>query len=41
MATSNAQQMWIEFDRRVPMRDGITLSADVYCPADAKRGAKK
>ena len=41
MATSNTQQMWIEFDRRVLMRDGITLSADVYCPADAKRGANK
>lgn len=22
----------IRFDLRVPMRDGITLSADVYCP---------
>ncbi|MFL5664286.1 MAG: CocE/NonD family hydrolase [Ktedonobacteraceae bacterium] len=42
MTISNAQQMWIEFDQRVPMRDGITLSADIYCPADAaERGVKK
>ncbi|MCA1599608.1 MAG: CocE/NonD family hydrolase, partial [Chloroflexi bacterium] len=25
-------QVWIDFDRRVPMRDGLTLSADVYRP---------
>ena len=32
MSTSNARQVRIEFDQRVPMRDGITLSADVYKP---------
>ncbi len=25
-------KVWIDFDRRVPMRDGVTLSADVYRP---------
>ena len=33
MSTSTTRQVLIEFDQRVPMRDGITLSADVYKPA--------
>jgi uncharacterized protein len=32
MSSRNARQVRIEFDQRVPMRDGITLSADVYKP---------
>jgi len=32
MTTLNSQLMRIQFDQRVPMRDGITLSADVYLP---------
>ncbi len=31
--------MPIAFDQRVPMRDGITLSADVYFPEEAKEQA--
>lgn len=30
----------ILFDRRVPMRDGVTLSADVYLPAKAEEGER-
>jgi len=30
--SDSAHEVWIDFDRRVPMRDGITLSADVYRP---------
>ena len=30
----------ILFDRRVPMRDGVTLSADVYLPAHAADGSR-
>ncbi|MFL5806926.1 MAG: CocE/NonD family hydrolase [Roseiflexaceae bacterium] len=30
--TQPAHEVWIDFDRRVPMRDGVTLSADVYRP---------
>ncbi len=33
-------QVWIDFDRRVPMRDGINLSADVYRPIDLQRGSR-
>src|SRR5713226_3452535 len=32
MSSPNARQVRIEFDQRVPMRDGVTLSADVYKP---------
>src|SRR5438552_6967695 len=32
MTTPNVKQMRIEFNQRVPMRDGITLSADIYLP---------
>ena len=37
MSTPNTRQVRIEFDQRVPMRDGITLSADVYKP-DSRTG---
>ncbi|HEX6605360.1 MAG TPA: CocE/NonD family hydrolase [Chloroflexia bacterium] len=33
MSTSNAMGGWIEINRRVPMRDGVELSADIYYPA--------
>lgn len=32
MSMVNARDVRIEFDRRVAMRDGVTLSADVYLP---------
>jgi len=32
MTALNSRQVRIEFDQRVPMRDGVTLSADVYKP---------
>ncbi len=31
--TPNSREMRILFNQRVPMRDGVTLSADVYLPA--------
>ena len=34
MTTPNLRELQVLFDQRVPMRDGITLSADVYLPAD-------
>lgn len=34
------REIRIEFDKRVPMRDGITLSADVYRPIDSSGEAK-
>ena len=33
-------ELWIDFDRQVPMRDGIRLSADIYRPAVSKRGER-
>lgn len=35
--TPDAREMRILFNQRVPMRDGITLSADVYLPAGELR----
>ncbi|GAC1406913.1 MAG: hypothetical protein NVSMB49_26690 [Ktedonobacteraceae bacterium] len=32
MTTLETQRIRILFDQRVPMRDGITLSADIYLP---------
>ena len=32
MPTPSTREIHIEFDQRVPMRDGITLSADIYRP---------
>ncbi len=40
MPTPSAREIRIEFDQRVPMRDGIMLSADVYRPID-KSGETK
>jgi predicted acyl esterase len=31
-ASETTNEVWIDFDRRVPMRDGVELSADVYRP---------
>ena len=31
-ASKPSHQVKVEFDRRIPMRDGVTLSADVYRP---------
>lgn len=39
MVTPDPSKMRIAFDQRVPMRDGITLSADVYLPARAPAAA--
>jgi putative CocE/NonD family hydrolase len=36
-ASKPVHEVKVEFDRRVPMRDGITISADVYRPAVAER----
>ena len=41
MIVSSAQQVRIEFDQRVPMRDGITLSADIYLPPDPLNQAER
>jgi putative CocE/NonD family hydrolase len=41
MSTSNATGGWIEINRRVPMRDGVTLSADIYYPAHPESGARR
>ncbi len=35
MPTPSTREIRIEFDQRVPMRDGITLSADIYRPIDS------
>ncbi len=32
--------VWTDYDVRIPMRDGVTLSADIYRPAESKRGAR-
>src|SRR5262249_37907519 len=31
-ASKPIHQVKVEFDRRIPMRDGVTLSADIYRP---------
>jgi putative CocE/NonD family hydrolase len=36
-AAPNGDSIAITFDVRIPMRDGVTLSADIYRPADAGR----
>ena len=41
MPTPSTREIHIEFDQRVPMRDGITLSADVYRPVDSLHTSKK
>src|SRR2546430_5942421 len=41
MSTSSAREIHIAFDQRVPMRDGITLSADIYLPIDSSNPSRK
>jgi putative CocE/NonD family hydrolase len=41
MPNHSNREVHIEFDQRVPMRDGITLSADIYRPLDPSDTAKK
>ncbi len=41
MLTSSTREIHIEFDQRVPMRDGITLSADIYRPMDSSPISRK
>src|SRR5947199_5364031 len=41
MMLPNAHQMRIEFDQRVPMRDSVTLSADVYFPVTSSMTTEK
>ena len=33
-------EVWIDFDRQVPMRDGVRLSADVFRPLASKQGER-
>ncbi len=33
-------EVWIDFGVRVPMRDGVELSADVYRPVESKQGQR-
>ena len=33
-------QVWTDYDVRVPMRDGVELSADVYRPMESKSGER-
>jgi len=40
MPTPSTPEIRIEFDQRVPMRDGITLSADIYRPIDSSDETK-
>ena len=35
MITPNPEKVHIDFNQRVPMRDGVMLSADIYRPADS------
>jgi uncharacterized protein len=41
MSTLSSSKVRVEFDQRVPMRDGITLSADIYLPVDSSDESKK
>ena len=40
MLTSTSHNIRVRFDLRVPMRDGITLSADIYQPVNRQREAE-
>ena len=40
MTTANTSGTRILFDQRVPMRDGVTLSADVTLPAALEQGER-
>ncbi|GCE09642.1 CocE/NonD family hydrolase [Dictyobacter aurantiacus] len=37
MTTAYPRELQIQFDKRVPMRDGITLSADIYMPVGTEQ----
>lgn len=39
-ATQQTYKIWIDFDRRVLMRDGVELSADVYRPEQSRNGQR-
>ncbi|HLJ34491.1 MAG TPA: CocE/NonD family hydrolase, partial [Ktedonobacteraceae bacterium] len=41
MPTSKTQPIRIDFNQRVPMRDGVTLSVDVYRPSASKETDNK
>jgi putative CocE/NonD family hydrolase len=41
MSMPKVTQMRIAFDQRVPMRDGITLSADIYFPDNPEKAVAK
>jgi len=41
MPTPSTREIHIEFDQRVPMRDGITLSCDIYRPIDSLHTSRK
>jgi predicted acyl esterase len=41
LPTPSTREIHLELDQRVPMRDGITLSADIYRPMDSLYTSKK
>ncbi len=41
MPTSTAREIRIEFGQRLPMRDGVMLSADIYRPIDLSNTSRK
>ncbi len=40
MTETTRGDVWIDFGVRVPMRDGVELSADIYRPLESKEGAR-
>jgi hypothetical protein len=40
MPETALHEVWIDFDRRLALRDGVELSADVYRPLDSKNGKR-
>ncbi|MBI3913349.1 MAG: hypothetical protein HY327_04080, partial [Chloroflexi bacterium] len=34
------RELWSDYNVRVPMRDGVELSADVHRPVESKNGAR-
>ncbi len=41
MSALSTRKVHIEFDQRVPMRDGITISADIYRPIDSADNSRQ
>ncbi len=41
MSTTSTREIRVEFGQRVPMRDGIMLSADIYRPIDSSDKSRK